>query len=222
MKKRNLLKMPLILAALGLAFAMVLTSCDKDGGDEINLVPDTNGRLEISAFGSAYNGKKVIAMGADKDGTTGFIAAGDIISFDLKDVLVKGAQISSEKATLKVWEVKQGSSVDLPVSFSGTVTPGAFLVTITNKDLDDAEMTTATKYMTSLAAYMATVSTYLLAISNGDSSATPPKETSKPEQPAFIIGDGSVIIETVMSNNKVSGKFIDYKTILSQLPGGTK
>jgi len=147
MKKRNLCKIPLIFAVLGLAFAMAFTSCDKDGGGDniIDItVEKTEGKLVISGLDTypslmplgAIDGYKVVAFGGDQNDTTDFIAADSVsiqmVNLDIK-MDIRGATITEGKATLNLWQKDDAPELR---AFSGNIKPNGFMLGILKKNIN--------------------------------------------------------------------------------------
>ena len=146
MVKRNLCKMPLILAALALSLAMFLASCGDSGGGGGRTVQNTEGRLEISGLGDFVGySYRIFAQGGSDDPFHVFWAGerrGLTGSFN--NPMIRTVYIDADSVTLYLWENAYDDGL---LSFTSGLVPDDFDVYIVRRDISGLEMDAMLEYL---------------------------------------------------------------------------
>ena len=145
MVKRNLCKMPLILAALALSLAMFLTSCDNpaNGGDSGGgggiTVQSTEGRLVIDGLtdfvGKSY---RIFAIGRSTDPDHALFAGERRgVTGSRNNPMYRSVYIDADTVTLYLWKV-DGVGHRL-LRFTSGLEPDEFQALIVSRDISGLE-----------------------------------------------------------------------------------
>jgi len=137
--------MSLILAALALSLAMVLTSCgDSGGGGGGITVQNTEGRLVISGLG-AFNGDRVFAAWPESTPPL-FAGARAGMTGSRNDPTIQSVLIADGTATLYLWGLDLAG--ERLISFTGPA-PAYFMVTIVSSNIRYSDLAAIEDYIAS-------------------------------------------------------------------------
>ena len=96
------------IIAIVVIIGFVMTACKDDEEENNFIVNETSGRLTVTGIPAQYNGKWIIGVGTPNlRAGNGFQAPQGGNSYKLK-----GVQIVSGSATLKVWTVRDENTMD--------------------------------------------------------------------------------------------------------------